>query len=352
MLLIISGIMGRSTTTYPARWRSGKTTVIRVPEKLAGGLLEIARRWDASDETVLREEHGTLILDFLDLPRQVKYEVHRPVNVSSVPQRSPFRYPGGKTWLVPHLRSWLKSRKCTANRFVEPFAGGAISSLTAGFERLAKHVIFAELDEGVAAVWRVVLNGQAKWLADRILSFDLSEENVRLVLGESGGELRDEAFRTLLRNRVQRGGILAKGAGLVKTGETGRGLNARWYPETLARRITEINEVKDRFSFVHGDGLSLIREHLNDKDTVFYIDPPYMVAARRLYTHWDIDHREVFRLMSQAKGDFLMSYDNTPEIQALASEFGFTTRQIAMKNTHHAKMTELLIGHDLSFLDP
>lgn len=25
----------------------------------------------------------------------------RVVNVASVPQRSPFRYPGGKTWLVP-----------------------------------------------------------------------------------------------------------------------------------------------------------------------------------------------------------------------------------------------------------
>jgi DNA adenine methylase len=26
------------------------------------------------------------------------------VNVASVPQRSPFRYPGGKTWLVPIVR--------------------------------------------------------------------------------------------------------------------------------------------------------------------------------------------------------------------------------------------------------
>ncbi len=31
------------------------------------------------------------------------------VNVASVPQRSPFRYPGGKTWLVPRIRQWLKS---------------------------------------------------------------------------------------------------------------------------------------------------------------------------------------------------------------------------------------------------
>jgi len=36
-----------------------------------------------------------------------------------------------------------------------------------------------------------------------------------------------------------------------------------------------------------------------------------------------------------------MSYDNTAEIAALADKYGFETRPIAMKNTHHAKMTEL-----------
>ena len=29
------------------------------------------------------------------------------VNVASVPQRSPLRYPGGKTWLVPEIRKYL-----------------------------------------------------------------------------------------------------------------------------------------------------------------------------------------------------------------------------------------------------
>ena len=33
----------------------------------------------------------------------------RVVNVASVPQRSPFRYPGGNTWLVPYVRLWLSS---------------------------------------------------------------------------------------------------------------------------------------------------------------------------------------------------------------------------------------------------
>jgi DNA adenine methylase len=341
--------MAQSSTSFPGRWKSGKTTVIRVPSRLVEKLMFVARRLDESESSVIREEENSLVLEFATIQKEVRYEMHRPVNVSTVPQRSPFRYPGGKTWLVPHLRSWLRYQLITPARFVEPFAGGGIASLTAGFERLAKHVVFAEMDSNVAAVWRVVLNGQARWLADRICAFDLNMENVRGVLDAPAGSLRDEAFRAILRNRVQRGGIMASGAGLIKTGEAGRGLNARWYPETLARRIMEINEVKDRFTFVHGDGLALVREHLNDKDSVFYIDPPYMVAARRLYSHWQVDHREVFKLMSKAKGDFLMSYDNTPEIRALADEFNFETKQVAMKNTHHAKMTELLIGRDLTW---
>lgn len=46
-----------------------------------------------------------------------------------------------------------------------------------------------------------------------------------------------------------------------------------------------------------------------------------------------------------------MTYDNTPEIAALAAEFGFQAKPVAMKNTHHAKMTELLIGRDLDWLN-
>lgn len=67
-------------------------------------------------------------------------------NVATVPQRSPLRYPGGKTWLVPHIREWL--RKTAPEILIEPFAGGAIVSLTA---------VMIELDRDVAAFWRSAL---------------------------------------------------------------------------------------------------------------------------------------------------------------------------------------------------
>ncbi|HEV2392014.1 MAG TPA: DNA adenine methylase [Verrucomicrobiae bacterium] len=341
--------MARSSTTYPPKWRSGKTTVIRVPERIAEDLLDIARRLDVAPKYCLREDANSFVLELVPA-RRVRYTADKPANVASVPQRSPFRYPGGKTWLVPYIRDWLKSKNSPPARLIEPFAGGAIVSLTAAFERLARHVIFAEMDEGVAAVWRIVLNGQAEWLAKQILDFEVTLETVTKALHDDPAGLREKAFQTVLRNRVQRGGILAAGAGLVKTGENGRGLLSRWYPQTLARRIREINRQKDRLTFVEGDAFALIDEHKADAEAVFYIDPPYTVAARRLYTVWQVDHARLFEAMTACKGDFLMSYDNTAEIAHLAEKHGLESRPIAMKNTHHAKMTELLIGRDLSWL--
>jgi DNA adenine methylase len=342
--------MARSSTTYPRKWNSRETTVIRVPERVADDLLKIARRLDESRSYTLRDETGGLVLELVPTKR-VSYRSNKPINVSSVPQRSPFRYPGGKTWLVPYIRDWLRSKESRPLRLIEPFAGGGIISLTAAFENLARHVIFSELDKGVASVWRVVLNGQAEWLAKQILNFELTLENVTTVLKRETPELRERAFQTILRNRVQRGGILASGAGLIKTGENGRGLSSRWYPSTLARRVREINRRKDRLTFVEADGFELIEEHKADAEAVFYIDPPYTLAARRLYTVWQIDHAKLFGLLTTCKGDFLMSYDNTAEIVALAKKHGFESKPIAMKSSHHAKMTELLIGRDLSWMD-
>jgi DNA adenine methylase len=341
--------MARSSTTYPRKWNSGETTVIRVPDKLADDLLQIARKIDEAGGYALRDEPGSLVLDFSNA-RTVSYKSNQPVNVASVPQRSPFRYPGGKTWLIPYIRDWLGSKAKKPARLIEPFAGGAIVSLTTAFEGLARHVVFAEADGAVAAVWRVVLNGQAEWLANRIQSFELTLENARQILDADKLRLRERAFQTILRNRIQRGGILAPGAGLVKTGENGRGLGSRWYPETLARRIREINRQKDKITFIEGDGFSLLDEHQADPDCAFYIDPPYTIAARRLYKVWQVDHEKLFATMAACAGDFLMSYDHTSEVVDLAKKYQFEFEPIAMKNTHHARMTELLIGRNLSWL--
>ena len=341
--------MAHSSTTFQPKWNHGKTKVIRVPEVFSERILDYARMIDQHPELSVNESPQLYLNGTPPVDRT------KPVNISKIIHRSPFRYPGGKTWFIPYLRRWLSSLSVTPEVFIEPFAGGGICALTVAFEAWAKHVLFSELDESIAAVWQTILTVQSGWLAEKIRSFALTQEtvNTELKRGEVGARLslKERAFVTILRNRVQRGGIMAPGAGLVKHGENGRGLGSRWYADTLAKRISDIATVRDRLTFEHTDGFNIIERFRDDSKAVYFADPPYTKAARRLYHHWEFDHRRLFKTFQQISGDFLLTYDNTDEIKMLAKEFGFTFAEIAMKNTHHANMTELVIGKDLSWLD-
>jgi len=277
----------------------------------------------------------------------------RIVNVASVPLRSPFRYPGGKTWFVPRIRQWLALLSSKPEEFIEPFTGGGIVGLTVAFEELANHVTLVELDHQIAAVWKTILHGDGEWLADRIVEFDFSSETVEAELEKTNLSTQEQAFQTIVKNRVNRGGILAPGAGKVKHGENGKGLASRWYPETLSKRIRKIVRIRDRFTFIEGDGIEVLKKNSHRLDAVFFIDPPYTAggkrAGSRLYTHSELDHNELFKVSSELGGDFLMTYSNDRIVQSLAKKYQLAMKEIAMKNTHHAKMTELLIGRDLSW---
>lgn len=273
------------------------------------------------------------------------------VNVASVPQRSPFRYPGGKIWLIPEVLRWLRSRPEKPTALIEPFAGGGIVSLTAAFEQLSDSVIMVERDEQVAAVWETILNGGCNWLADRIMNFDLTLETVQEELAKTNVSREEIAFQTILRNRVNHGGILAPGTGFIKCGENGKGIKSRWYPETLHKRLVNIAGVRERIRFVQGDGLAVLSENAQRENAVFFIDPPYTAAGKkagwRLYAHNELDHEALFETVSTLRGDFLMTYDNAEGVMALARRHGFDTQTIFMKNTHHVEMSELLVGRNL-----
>ena len=96
--------------------------------------------------------------------------------------------------------------------------------------------------------------------------------------------------------------------------------------------------------------MEVIESYARERNAAFFVDPPYTVAAKRLYSHWQVDQRSLFSLLKRVEGNMFLTYDSTVEISDLANEFGFETQAVAMKNTHHAKMTELLVGKDLTWL--
>lgn len=270
----------------------------------------------------------------------------QPVNVAQVRQISPFRYPGGKTWLVPVAREWLQMIE-RPRVLLEPFAGGAVIGLTAAAEDLADHVVLVELDDDVAAVWEVLINGStrsATMLSNKVMRFDVTLDNVRSVLDGSPRTVVERAFRTIVKNRCQRGGIMAPGAGLVKAGEAGRGLRSRWYPDTLVKRFEAIRSFRHRVTFEQTDAFEAIRA--NPGATMF-VDPPYTAggkrAGSRLYTHTALDHERLFSEVAEHSGPALLTYDDADEVRDLAARHGFQVGNIAMKSTHHAVMHELAI---------
>ena len=276
------------------------------------------------------------------------------VNVAAVPQRSPLRYPGGKTWLIPHIRVWLREIKPTPRLLIEPFAGGGTVSLTAVMEGLVDRCLMAELDQDVAAFWHAALKYGPE-LCAIVMGFNPTQEAVNKLASMRPRNLLQHGFRTLVLNRTRRGGILAPGASLSRAGENGKGVASRWYPETIVNRLWAIADHTDLIEFRETDGMRFLEEFVANRgcgsvanaDTVVFVDPPYTAggkrAGKRLYAHNEVDHPKLFEMLADSGTDFLMTYDKASEIVSLTEKHGFHAVQVTMKNTHHARIPELII---------
>lgn len=267
-------------------------------------------------------------------------------NVASVPHRSPLRYPGGKTWLIPHVRVWL-GLDTKPRVLFEPFCGGGIVSLTATMEKLCERAVLAELDRDVAAFWHAALR-HTDDLCKCIRDFDPSRENVRALELQSSASLVDRGFRTLVLNRTRRGGILAQGASLIRAGENGKGVASRWYRQTIVDRLLNIKKHEALITFVEGDGLKLLESMVHAEGVAVFVDPPYTAggkrAGQRLYSHHKVDHSRIFEVLADSNANFLLTYELAPQIVALVQRHGFAAVTVTMKNAHHSRMPELVIS--------
>ena len=249
--------------------------------------------------------------------------------------------------MISHIRKWLKSMPKRPKILLEPFCGGAIVSLTAVTENLAEEVQMADIDENIAAFWKAALNHKRE-LTKCLSKFELTTDSISKIEEKTGGSTIEKGFRTLVLNRTRRGGIIAPGAAPIRRGENGKGIASRWYPETLAKRLDNITEISNQIKFVETDGLDLLEEHAETPGLAVFADPPYTAkggkqAGKRLYSHNDIDHARLFKVLANSKADFLMTYDASEEIVNLIAKHNFHAVQVKMKTTHHAHNIELII---------
>jgi DNA adenine methylase len=101
--------------------------------------------------------------------------------------------------------------------------------------------------------------------------------------------------------------------------------------------------------FIAGDAFVELERIKNDADVYSFIDPPYTVAGKRLYTHFEIDHDALFALTAELKGKFMLTYDDTEEIRGLARKYKLDFKTIPMKTTHHIQKNEIIISDNFEW---
>ena len=275
------------------------------------------------------------------------------VNVSTVPQRSILRYPGGKTWLIPHIREWLS--RSESHILLEPFAGGGIVSLTAVMENLVNEAVMIERDPDVAALWKTALL-DTDHLIKRIHQFTPTRKGVEELERAGWGNDAERAFRTLVLNRTKRAGILAPGASFLESGENAKGIGSRWYPDTLVKRLQEIGKHAQKIAFYEGDSMRILEPLLKGwgRKAAVFVDPPYTGeggkrAGSRLYAHCTIDHAHLFEILDRSHTNFLLTYDEAQEIVDLIQQHSFCAVRVEMNNAHYSRMSELVITREELF---
>lgn len=224
---------------------------------------------------------------------------------------SPFRYPGGKSWLVPHVLGWLANLP-RPKVFVEPFAGGASCGLAVLEAGAADHLLLVEKDRNVAAVWQAILSPDWEALCARIMAFNPTPENVQAAVND-----QNVAFRTLVRNRFSFSGIM-HGSGYSK--------EHRWYPQTLVQRISILAAARKHITIYATDGLTVMRGLAHQPRHVFFIDPPYPTAGKRLYAEHTIDRPELYQATKAGGWPFMLTDEDCPENVALAQRHHFVER--------------------------
>lgn len=238
---------------------------------------------------------------------------------------SPLRYPGGKACMLELVASILRLNKLEYGHYAEPYAGGCGLALELLYGGHVSDIHINDIDPSIWAFWHCVLNRTDalvdlvqrtpvtvnEWLKQRDVHRTQDTRSV-LKLG----------FSAFFLNRTNRSGIIS-GAGVIG-GLNQKGLykiDCRYNADDLARRIRRVAKYKDQIHLSNLDAVKFIEKSGKKlpEESLMFVDPPYFNKGSSLYTSFYLpdDHALVARKVMASSRNWIVTYDDTPEIRAL-----------------------------------
>ncbi|OOE84754.1 DNA methyltransferase [Salinivibrio sp. PR6] len=277
---------------------------------------------------------------------------------------SPLRYPGGKSKLTAYMVETLKLNNLEGGTYVEPFAGGCAIAWYLLLEGYVEKVWINDLDNAVHSFWYSVLY-RTDELCELIDETDVTIEEwhrQKRIFSEESDVLK-LGFATFFLNRTNRSGILKAGVigGLEQKGNYL--LDCRYHKASLIEKVRAISARAVDVNLTNLDATHFIDEYIPSIDgkCLVNIDPPYYVKGKGLYKNFyeHDDHYHLYESVRRIKHPWIVTYDDTPEICGIYSEFepqpfGLTyTAQTKRKGSelivHSPNINKVLFKPDISF---
>jgi len=239
---------------------------------------------------------------------------------------SPLRYPGGKTKMLPIIKSMIE--KSNHSRiYVEPFAGGAGVALGLLFDGCVNGIIINDFDKSIYSIWRAILTESERLIQlikNTPISIDEWRRQKSIYLNENKKYSLELGFAALYLNRTNRSGILKAGpiGGFNQNGNYL--IDARFKKKELIRKIEKIASYKNKIKLYNYEISTFIKNIIPKyENSVIYFDPPYFKNGKDLYKNFftQKDHERLCKQIRSLSNDWIVSYDNEDYIKSLYRDY-------------------------------
>lgn len=254
-----------------------------------------------------------------------------------VKNKSPLRYPGGKTRAIQILKSYVDKYFPNKNILISPFIGGASFEI---FMQDNGYIVYGnDLFKPLYIFWKVAKTRNNE-LIDKVVSrIPITKEafvDIRSLINNTTDELEIAAMYYII-NRCSFSGSTFCG-GFSKQASTDR-LNDSSI-ETL-RRLNVSN-----IHLSNQDCCDFLKQHEETEHTLVYADPPYYIN-NYIYgkdgdIHESFDHKS-FANEIQKRRNWIISYNDCEYIRSLYSGCQFFTEEWSYGMNSTKKSNEIII---------
>lgn len=256
----------------------------------------------------------------------------------------PIKWHGGKGAFAGKLSKWIISHMPPHRNYVEPYFGGG--SVLLHKDPIGINEVANDMHREMMAFWSVLSSDVLFQEFCRLCeSTPFSEEVFNSSKSAPLFENRVQtAHRFFVRARMSRQGLMRDFATPVKS-RLRRGMNehvSSWL--SAVDGLPDVHSRVRRVAMLCDDAENVIRKW-DHEDTLFYLDPPYLLSERSSGGEYEHemsveDHAMLLNQLSSLSGSFILSGYDSSLYSEFAERFGWRSERLEIANNASSKKSK------------